>query len=146
MSVPTSNYREKILQIEAALFQGVERGAIEDDSRNLQLRHQFIPGGYAREMTIPTGFLLVGKIHKHPCFNFVSKGRISVLTEEGVRHIQAPASFVSGAGVKRVGFAHEETVWTTVHITDEVDVETIEDALTVPSFEVFEALKLEAKT
>ena len=102
---------------------------------DLPIRHFFIDsprsvtGGYAREMTIPQGVALVGRVHKHPCINIVSKGDISVTTDTGVKRIQAPCTFVSPAGTKRAGFAHEETIWTTFHLTDETDTEKIEDDL-----------------
>lgn len=101
----------------------------------LPLRHFFIKspipvtGGYARELTILKGVALVGRVHKHPCINIISKGDISVTTDQGVKRIQAPHTFVSPAGTKRAGYAHEETIWTTVHLTDETDVDKIEDDL-----------------
>jgi hypothetical protein len=39
----------------------------------------------------------------------------------------APYTFVSEVGTKRVVHALEETIWTTVHVTDETDLEKIED-------------------
>lgn len=130
--------REKIFEIEARLMAAVD--SHELPAVEMPLRHSFIPGGYARELTIPAGVLLVGHIHKDPCFNFVTKGHITVLTEEGIREIVAPASFPSSAGVKRVGYTHEETVWTTVHVTDETDPDKMIEALTVPDYEAFAAL------
>lgn len=101
----------------------------------LPIRHFFlksevpVTGGYAREMTIFAGTALVGRVHKHPCINVISKGDISVTTDNGVKRIQAPYTFVSPAGTKRAGYAHTETIWTTIHLTDETDTEKIEDAL-----------------
>jgi hypothetical protein len=109
----------------------------------LPIRHHFIKsplpvtGGYAREMTIPQGVALVGRVHKHPCINIVSKGDISVTTDDGVKRIQAPYTFVSAAGTKRAGYAHEETVWTTFHLTDETDTDKIEDALGTFTYEEY---------
>lgn len=99
----------------------------------LPLRHFFIEtptgGGYARELTILADVALVGRVHKHPCINIISKGDISVTTDSGVRRIQAPHTFVSPAGTKRAGYAHTETIWTTFHVTGETDVDKIEDEL-----------------
>lgn len=78
--------------------------------------HFFSPGVYARQIVIPPGTLLTGKIHLYDHLNIVSAGEISVWSEsEGVRRIRAPFSFVAKAGTRRVGYAHTETVWTTIH-------------------------------
>jgi len=104
---------------------------------DLPIEHFFIPGVYARQMTIFEGTALVGRVHKHPCINIVSKGKITVTTDTGVRTIEAPYTFTSPAGTKRAGYAHEETIWTTVHLTDETDVDKIEDALGTVTYDEF---------
>lgn len=105
--------------------------AIEDEIRKLPKaeiaeRHYFSPGVYAREITIPAGTVLTGKIHKYAQLNILSKGDISVLTEDGIKRVQAPFTIVSPAGTKRVAYVHEEVVWTTIHGTDETDLEKLE--------------------
>lgn len=89
--------------------------------------HHFALGTYAREIRIPAGSLVTGKIHKTRHINIISAGIISVWSEvEGVRHIVAPYTFVAEPGTRRVGYAHEDTVWTTIHATDETDLAKIE--------------------
>ena len=129
--------REKILalQSEVAKLPQVE----------MPLRHFFSNGVYARELTIPAGTVVVGKIHKYAQINILSKGDISIATEEGIRRVQAPYTVVSPPGTKRVGYAHEETVWTTISRTDETDLELIEKELIAESFESYELFCLEAK-
>jgi hypothetical protein len=83
-------------------------------------------GAYARELFIPKGTLLTGKIHKTEQINIMSKGLLSVLTEDGVKLVAAPFTVVSPAGTKRIAYAHEDTVWTTFHATPLADVEQIE--------------------
>lgn len=107
--------------------------------------HRFADGLYAREITIPAGTLLTGKIHRARHLNIISRGDISVWSAgEPVRRIRAPFSFVADAGARRVGFAHEETVWTTVHATRETDLTKLEAELieprTIPLLERSEAL------
>ncbi len=87
----------------------------------------FSKGVYAREITIPAGTVLTGKIHKFQNLNIMSKGDMSVLMEDGtVKRVQAPFTIVSPPGTRRAAFAHSETVWTTIHGTDETDVDKIE--------------------
>lgn len=102
--------------------------------------HRFSHGIYEREITIPKGTLLTGKMHATDHISHILKGDISVLTENGIERIKAPATIVSKAGMKRVGYAHEETIWTTVHGTHETDLALLEDELIVPAA----ALTLEA--
>lgn len=126
--------RERILELEAQMLASVGEGI----ARKLPLRHTFIKGGYAREMTIPAGVLLVGHIHKDESFTVVTKGHITVLTEDGVKDIIGPTTvFASRAGLKRVGYAHTETIWTTIHVTEETDPERMIEVLTVSSYEEF---------
>ena len=86
------------------------------EQTELPLKHSFAPGVYAREMEIPAGTLLIGKIHKHRHHNFLMKGSILVLTEtNGVELLQAPLMIVSEEGTQRIGYAVTDTVWTTIH-------------------------------
>lgn len=95
--------------------------------------HRFAEGLYAREITIPAGTLLTGKIHRTRHLNIVSKGRIAVWSEgEPVRVIEAPFSFVAEPGTRRLGYAYEETVWTTIHGTRETDLARLEAELIEP--------------
>ena len=94
-------------------------------------RHYFAEGLYAREITIPKGTLLTGKIHHFQHLNIISQGDITVLTEQGPKRVTAPCTLISPPGTKRLGYAHAETVWTTVHANPEdiQDVEKLEAVL-----------------
>jgi len=111
---------------------------LEDEMRRLGVRvdirttHYFAEGLYAREIFIPKGCLLTGRIHRAEHLNIVSQGVITVWTEEGMKRVAAPFTMVSRPGTKRVGLAHEDTVWTTVHATRETDIETLELQLVEP--------------
>jgi hypothetical protein len=108
----------------------------------LGLEHFFVDGLYARAMTIPKGVALTGKIHKRDHLNFLLKGRISVMTDSGMKELTAPQIIPSIKGVKRAGYAHEECVWVTVHATDATDPETAEEELTEPGRPEIEAMKM----
>ena len=99
------------------------------------VKHHFAPGSYGREMTLPAGLVVVGKIHKHAHINVISKGRVQVFTEQdGVLELAAPCTFVSSPGTKRVVHVLEETVWTTVHVTDKTDLAEIEREVIATDF------------
>jgi quercetin dioxygenase-like cupin family protein len=96
--------------------------------------HYFADGLYAREITIPEGAVLTGRVHKFEHLNIVSKGTITVWTEGGMRTVSAPFTMVSKPGTKRVGLALTETVWTTVHAlpNDIRDIEAVEARIAEP--------------
>lgn len=101
----------------------------------IKTTHRFAKGLYMREVFIPKGTLLIGKIHKHECLAIMSMGDKTVLTEDGVRRVKAPYSGVSRSGLKRMGFAHEDSIWITVHATNERDLEKIEEEFVAKSYE-----------
>ena len=138
MTGDVQEYRKRLLALEDHMREHIT--PIE-----CPVRHHFAGGVYAREMTIPAGVLLTGKIHRYPQVNIVSKGRITVVTEEGMRTVEAPYTFVSPAGVKRLGYAHTDTVWTTLHGTHETDLEKIEAEFIAPTFEDLDADLIEFK-
>lgn len=106
---------------------------------DLDVRHHFAKNTYTRELFIPAGTVLTGKIHKESCINIISKGKILIATEEGNKTIEAPCTFVSGAGIKKAGYVLEDTIWINVHYwngTDDVD--EIENKLMAPSYDALE--------
>lgn len=106
----------------------------------LPLTHHFSKGVYAREIKMPKGSMLVGKIHKHQNLNILSGGEVSVLSVDGVIRVKAPYTFVGSPGAKRVIYAHEDVTWTTIHATTETDVDKIEAEVIAKSYEEVEAL------
>lgn len=114
--------------------------ALEDRLRELpqleiKTTHRFSKGLYAREIFIPKGTVLVGKIHRFENLNIISQGDITVLTEDGALRIKAPFTIVSPPMTKRVGYAHEDTVWTCIHASDETDLDRLEAELILPNFD-----------
>ncbi len=122
--------REKILELEDAirLLPPIE----------LETIHHFAPGVYARELRIPAGVVLTGKIHRTEHLNIISAGKIQVYNDGVTKTIEAPFTFVSKPGTNRAGFAIENTVWTTIHVTEETDLALIEKEVIVESFELLE--------
>jgi hypothetical protein len=119
-SIPT---REQIEQLEAQMRM-MEQLPIEPV-------HHFADGIYAREILIRAGTILTGKVHSTEHLNIVSQGRIAVWTEDGMKIVAAPCTMVSRPSTKRVGFALEDTVWTTIHANPQnlTDLAALEMAL-----------------
>lgn len=111
------------------------------------LNHHFAPNMYGREILLPEGSLVVGKTHRHAHLNVISKGRVTVVTESGLQTFAAPCTFVSDVGTKRAVYAHEDTVWTTIHANptnttnlDEIESDVIVDEDRVAEFRLMAGL------
>lgn len=91
-------------------------------------KHYFAPGMYLRELLVPAGMLIVGKIHRHAHFLIVVSGKAEVISEFGRAVVEGGHISESPAGVKRVVLAIEDTRFLTVHLNkdDSQDLEIIE--------------------
>lgn len=98
----------------------------------IQPLHTFGPGFYARTIVIPAGATLTGKVHATEHIFILSRGELSVATEDGVQRIKAPFQMVCRPGLKRAGYAHTEVECTNVHITTETDLAQLEADLIEP--------------
>lgn len=127
-------FRKKIFCLEETMAK--IPGATFGDSPEMPLKHSFAEGVYVREIFIPKGHILTGKIHKHSHPNFLMSGEVIVVTEErGREHLKAPLSMISAPGTKRAVIALEDTVWITVHVTNETDLEKIEDYVIAKTYD-----------
>jgi len=134
--------REKIMHLQNIMVN------IESSLDKCILKHTFSKGVYARQMTIPKDIVIIGKIHIHSHLNIISRGRVLVVTEFGEMEIDAtnePYTFTSNAGTKRVVYALDETVWTTIHLTNETDLDKIEHEIIAKDFKEYDLLSNKIK-
>ena len=126
-------YREKITDLHNQMVEG---GAIVGDELHEMnpVKHTFAGGCYVREIFNPAGLILVTKIHKKEHPFFLMKGKMSILTEDGVKTIKAPYNGVTPPGTKRAIFTHEDCVFITVHATDRVTPEEVEEDVIAKDF------------
>tara|TARA_R110002167_G_scaffold6249_7_gene28544 strand:- start:2718 stop:3218 length:501 start_codon:yes stop_codon:yes gene_type:complete len=137
--------REKIINLQEKMVRMLAEDVLPEGKTDFsdQLIHHFAPNLYAREMHIPQGQVIVGKIHKHAHVNNISVGKIAVSTEFGeVEVYEAPHQWVSQPGTKRAVLAVEDTIWTTYHPTKETDLSLIEEQVIAKDFEELDAMKL----
>lgn len=120
--------RNNINNLEAAINQYIAEGGDEFSSSHESeyLRHHFIEGVYARELLIPAGTVVVGKLHKYPRICIISGGECTFVTEYGTRRVTAPFSEVMQPGTKTAVYAHRDTTWTAIHATHETDLDRLE--------------------
>lgn len=83
----------------------------------------------ARAVLIPAGSVLTGALTNldNVC---IILGDITVTTDAGPRRITGFGMLPANRGAKRVGEAHADTWWITVHHTDLTDQHAIEDEMT----------------
>jgi hypothetical protein len=103
----------------------LERAVLQLPQVDLKTTHCLNGGLYARTIFIPAGTVLTGAVHKKDHIN-VLQGDISVSTDEGMKRLTGHHVLPTKAGMKRAGFAHADTYWTTICPTDETDLEEIE--------------------
>ncbi len=116
-------------------MRSVERGIAQCEGARIgrvvaPLEHIFGDGIYIRKITMPKGMLVTSKLHKTTHPYFVMRGVVDVLTDKGTVRIVGPHHGITQAGTKRLLYVHEETVWITVHATNETDIDKIEAELT----------------
>jgi hypothetical protein len=113
--------RQKIEIMEWVLIKEFEN--IADD---LLVTKVLVDKKYYRALNIPQGVLLTGKVHLMPHMCMVIKGDISVMTDDGVKRVKAPYIYTAESGIKKIGYAHEDTVFLTVQDASSDDMEKIE--------------------
>lgn len=121
------------------------RALASENQIEIPVKHHFSKGVYAREIRIPAGSLVVGKLHKFQNLNILSEGEISVLSIDGAERMKAPCTIVSSPGVKRLAYAHTDVVWTTIHGTEETDVDKIEEIFIAKSYDDLKLITNEEK-
>jgi len=114
--------RRKVAALEAAMQ--------SQPQVDCPVKHHFAPGVYIREMTIPTGVVLTGAVHKTSHLSMLSKGHIYLVGDTDTVELRAPATVLSQPGTKRAIYAVEEAIWTTIHATDTVDLDELVAELT----------------
>lgn len=97
------------------------------------LKHHFGPGVYVREITMPAGSLILGHEHKEPHLNNLISGKLAMLDDNNqIQILEAPITYLSKPG-RKIGYILETVVWQTIHVTDETDIEKLEDSLVTKS-------------
>jgi hypothetical protein len=82
-------------------------------------------------------------VYKHDHPNFLLKGEVIVVTEDGTEELVGPLSIISKAGTKRALYAKTDLVWTTVHAnpTNTEDLKELEKEIIAPTYLDYEKFK-----
>lgn len=124
-AVADGNFSEKI----AALTERMRRLPQTD----CPVKHHFSPGLYLREIFMPAGTVVIGRVHKTEHFNILVQGSCAIVHDDFRREIlQAPMVFVSKAGVQKALCILEDMIWLTTHVSEETDLSKLETLLVDP--------------
>lgn len=126
-------FRERITGLQEDMISGGALVGKELHDLN-PVKHTFAGGCYVREIFNPAGLLLMTKIHKKEHPFFLMKGKMSILTEDGVKVVEAPYSGVTQPGTKRAIYTHEDCVFITVHATEKQTPEEVEEEVIAKDF------------
>lgn len=128
------NYNRGVIQGAAEMLKDkISKGELVE--QECPVTHRFSPGLYLREILMPKGTRIIGKIHSTEHFNVVLTGKCTVITAEGIEEIEAPHTFISKAGVQKVVVVHEDCQWQTLHVTDKTDIDEIEKEVIVEDYD-----------
>jgi len=123
------NYNVEVYQANSLFFLPIEQisgyGRIEEIEEKLssleQVKyttdHYFSDGVYTRETKIPKGTMLTGYRHRNETISILVSGVISVIGVDSLGYAEdfgvltAPKIFSTKPGIKKIGLAHEDTIF-----------------------------------
>lgn len=107
---------------------------LQEPQAETPVRNLFAGGVYAREVFIPKGTLVVGKVHVTDHINIALQGDLTFLTVDGPKRFKAPGMFAAPAGTKKLAYANEDSIWVNVHPALHEDPEFIVSSITVDTY------------
>lgn len=127
VSIEQQSYRDNLSKLEAY--------SLTMPQVDVPVVHTVHGGMYARQVTIPAGITVTGQIYKSDHLEFMIEGDATVATECGPVRLQGFHSMSGHSGKKRAITAHKDTTWLTVHPTNGVDGDKIQNSITVFDFD-----------
>ena len=116
--------RERIKHFEDAIKQ------MDQVEHLTELKHAFLDGAYFRQISIPAGVALTGKIHSGSTINMLTKGKFAIVTEFDEQIIEAPFMYISEPGTKKACYTLEDCIFINCHTTWKTDLKEIEAEVT----------------
>ena len=106
---------------------------------DMEYRHWFAPGLYGREITMPGDMALTTMIHASENIAILSKGKMTIYSENGNETVEAPYTMITKIGTKRAIYTHSEVVFTTIHLNpdNETDIDKLVEMMTFKDEQAF---------
>lgn len=123
--------------------EAVEKLILAQPQIDIQTNHYLAGGVYEREIIVPAGSIVTGKIHLTEHLAKLVTGTMSIFSDRTRGTFTGPVTFVSTPGEKRVGYAHDDVVFSTFHAVGELDdINEIESLLVVDTTDEYEQYML----
>jgi len=125
-------------------IQAFEDALLQMPQIDIETKHYIADGVYVREITIPKGATVTGAVHLTETIDILVSGDITIVYDDVRKRLTGYGVYTSKPGVKKVAYAHEDTVWMTVHAVDNIKDKTmdeIEKDLWVDSYNEYALLK-----
>lgn len=129
------DFRNKIEEVEQEMLNNPTSMTGEELSNTNPVKHSFAEGCYIREIYNPANEIIITAIHAQSHPFFLLKGEMSILTHNGIEHIEAPHYGITEPGIKRIIYTHTPCNFVTVHATELTDPEEIVEAVTAKTFD-----------
>lgn len=127
-----SQHRQRFEELEKKLFELPQ--LTEEDFNLVEYK---VGGMYGRQITVPKGALITGRVYKRDHLEIMLSGDIYILSANGgVTHYTGYNVIPAKAGKRQAGFAIEDTVWLTVNLAPE-DIESPLDYTAVIGFDEY---------
>ena len=129
------NFRKNVMILEKKLLEYPGATSAKKVPDAYPLVHKFADGMYIRQLTVPARTMTITKIHSQTHPFFILKGDLIIYSERGWQKVHAPYSGITQAGTKRMIWHETEVVITTVHRTNEMELDKIEADIISEDFE-----------
>lgn len=128
-TIPANVYELMSEAIEGRI-ESLESVSLGHEQVEIPPREHFINGMYGREIVIPDGTMITGRVYKEGYLDIMLSGDISIATPQGMKRVTGANIMEAPPGRKRAGYAHADTHWITVHRSDQFHPGDMLDRLT----------------
>lgn len=132
--------REKLEELQNKLLE-MEKEIPESSVDKEPTANHFAKGLYGRELFLPKGTCIVGKVHKQSSLQVLLEGKLIMVTDRDHIELEAPQVLVSPPLTKRAAYVLEDVRWLTVLGTDLEEVGDIENKLVANTYEEVKLLE-----
>ncbi len=119
----------------------LEQLMLEHEQVDIPAVEQLRNGLYMREIVIPAGTILTGRVWLEDYIDIMVSGHIIVATADGVKELKGYNVCDGKGGRKRAGYAIEDTAWITVHKTKATSCEGLLEAMSTFSMAQYKVAK-----
>ena len=109
----------------AELFKKMQ-GTFEVDTDTV---HHFSDGLYAKQMSIPKGYIAGQHKHNYSHLSILAKGYVIVRTDNSEVEYIAPSCIEFKAEIFHTIEALEDSIWFCIHATNETDKDKVDEVL-----------------